>query len=304
MGKINTNIKKLFQSLVADESGNAIILALIIIAGLAGTGIGAARLTKSNTTQATVYEDSLKAYYAAEAGVESALLEWRFDHDVEFWDRDEALACFDDEDNSYDHCDAAKVRRYVMLGSDEDATPTSGDLASRFDQNGNLKDGYSLPKNQAWYEMQIYYRDPKNPYLGNVSTTDITQPWVTNDFYPETSDLPRIGKDETMEVSWPASDEVKRVYIYWSADLGVADGNNFSRLLVHPVKIDGSDAELVDVKNVTDEVFYTGEEYGKRENKKWDYVIKSVPGYEYEALKSVRIKCLSNVDSYPLGDYI
>jgi hypothetical protein len=129
----------------------------------------AARLTKSNTQQASIYEDSLKAYYAAEAGVESALLEWRFDHDVEFWNRDEALACFNETDNNYDHCDAAKVRKYVMLGNTEDDGVSNSDLADRFDQNGKLKDGYSTPKNQAWYEMQIYYRNPKNPYLGNFS---------------------------------------------------------------------------------------------------------------------------------------
>jgi hypothetical protein len=44
-----------------------------------------------------------------------------------------------------------------------------------------------------------------------------------NEYYKELSDLPRIAKDETMEISWPESDGVKYVYITWSADLGVYD---------------------------------------------------------------------------------
>lgn len=259
MEKIKIKIKGLVKRFLAEDSGSAIILALIIIAGLAGTGIGAARLAKSNTQQASIYEDSLKAFYASEAGIESAMLEWRFDHNVEFWDADQALKCF--EDNDEQACEAATVKQVVKLGQVEGVGTVPENISNcfnkdtgEFDAGGSGCGQVGLPRNEAWYEMEISYRNPKYPYLGKVEFDPGSLDRCNLFCDLKETDLVRIAKDESLEISFPVADGVKIANIYWNADLvktgTTGCGVNLaeeckSRLLVHPVVKDNSGEEVI-----------------------------------------------------------
>ena len=297
-------VKRMIKKLYNEESGSAIILALIIVAGLAGTGLGAARLAKSNTQQASIYENSLKAFYAAEAGIESALLEWRFDHNVEFWNQEMALKCFHDDDE--EACDGATVKKYVLLQGDEDANIE--DISDRFDEYGELKDGYNTPRGQGWYEMEISYRNPRYPFRGNYHWHPSDASFTT---YPEIiqteDDLMWIGKDKSLEISFPSTDEVKQLNIRWNADLtnnGLRCGDTgieecLSRLIVHPVAIDENGVEkLVEADGQgyipDDEYFiedYASSYYGDDAHGENYWVILN--GSNYKGLSSIRFKCLS-----------
>lgn len=233
--------KKMFKRLLSDDSGSAIILALIIIAGLVGTGIGSARLAKSNTQQTTLFEDSLKAYYASEAGIEAALLEWRFNHDVELWHRDNAFACaatyYGGGDKSI--CDKVILSRAVTLDKLLEPDNPVQDITDQiFDADGQMKTGDNLqmPVNQPWYELRMYYRDPYMPVRGEFGDP-------TNlDANPI-----RIDKDETYEIRFP-DDDAYNVYMKWKPtyDSWLAEGDEI-RLLWAPVVEDSDgNAKLYD----------------------------------------------------------
>lgn len=306
--KINQNLQKFqnfLKKLASDESGSAIILALIIIAGLAGTGIGAARLAKSNTQQASIYEDSLKAFYAAEAGIEAGMLEWRFDHNVEFWNQQMALKCFNDNDEKA--CEAATVKKVVKLGQVQESgdvfgTGTAENISECFDEyNGGFVAGSGcgqtgLPRNEAWYEMEISYRNPKYPYLGKweFAPSDLSD---CNNFCELTdNDLVRIAKDQSLEVSFPKSDGVRKFDIHWNADLKSA--GTYSMLLVHPVVTDETGADLI----VPEEYVSGGKYFTDYRDISSSYATTAESIYQvnldnnpnnYLGINSVRIKCLS-----------
>lgn len=267
MNRIKT---KLIKFLSEDSAGSAIILALIIIAGLAGTGLGAARLTQQNTQLNTEYEDSLKAFYAAEAGIESALLEWRFDHDVEFWDGVKARGCANNPTECKD--EDLKVKKCVTL---DDSGLLSMQNDNQLVKSINCSEGDKL-RGKPWYELKIYYREPKNPYLG-VFANSLSLSEPDGKFYFTTDDLPSVKKDETREISFPKSDNVSELFIKWAAAGLQPASSEYMRLLVHTVAEDangktcmvgqmafGGGGPLVDCgsgtgrDNVAGKGFYTG----------------------------------------------
>ncbi len=314
MGIIKTKIQNLRKKLYSDESGSAIILALIIIAGLAGTGIGAARLAKSNTQQAGIYEDSLKAFYAAEAGIESAMLEWRFDHNVEFWNQEMALKCFYDDDEQA--CESATVKKAVKLGQvletgDVFQVGNAENMSACFDEYGEFNADLTgcgqtgLPRNEAWYEMEISYRNSKCPYLGIANGTNPGKVVLPQcDEYSTQESLPRIAKDESMEISFPIGDEVKIINLFWNADL-TKEGNGCgatgseeckSRLLVHPVVMDETGQEIIipvgkGYLTPDDKYFVDDNNTLYQINK--DYYRINISSSNYEGLTAVRLKCQS-----------
>ncbi|MFZ5392524.1 MAG: hypothetical protein ACOZAR_05065 [Patescibacteria group bacterium] len=273
---------KLKKILINDDRGSAIILALIIIAALATTGIGAARLTKSNISQTTSFEDGLKAYYAAEAGVEAALLEWRFDHDVEFWNADKARTCYNAVKSSPDtlddpSCELAKMTRIVNLQGKAGENPV--DITNnKFDAEGNVtNEDYKGPTNQPWYELKIYYRDPKRPIIGNQDNPkDLTK----NPVY--------IDKDQTYEVKFPVSDNVRSLYLQW------ANKNNpdVTKLMWHPIAEKNGQDTIIDM---------AANRYYSQD---FEYNFPVIVDSNYSSgLKSLRVKCLSDNQGVYLSLY-
>ncbi|MFA4930429.1 MAG: hypothetical protein WC570_01005 [Patescibacteria group bacterium] len=278
------SIYQKIKSILSDDSGSAIIMALIIIAGLAGTGLGAARLSRSNISQTNQFEDSLKAFYAAEAGVEAALLEWRFDHDVEFWDQQAANDCYDSGGTDVDRCAAATPAHYVTL-DDQTSAFMGQDLVRNLSET-EVEAGV-VPKNQAWYELRIYYRDPKNPFLGNY-----------NGFNPAVDKEVRINKDETLEIRFPEKDEVKGFSLRWAPDGIVTGSDEFVQLMVHPVAkdVDTGDTDLVSPRG---KEYFTDKNW--RNNQQGAlYNIENVSSLgtgNYDYVYSLRVKCLTNNES-------
>lgn len=229
-------IEKAWRRLISDESGSAIILALIIIAGLAGTGIGAARLARSNTQQTTLFEDSLKAFYASEAGVEAALLEWRFNHDVELWHKDNAKICADrvvaGGDTSI--CEQVILTRAVTLDKQLDPDDPVQDITSQiYDDNGQVKPDAQYPTNQPWYELRMYFRDPYEPVRGTFA--DPADP---------AGNPIKIEKDETVEIRFP-DDDAYYVRLKWKPSYDDYF-NDKIRLLWSPVVTLGGKEVLYD----------------------------------------------------------
>lgn len=285
---MKNRLQKIIKSLSNDDRGSAIILALIIIAALATTGIGAARLTKSNISQTTSFEDGLKAYYAAEAGVEAALLEWRFDHDVEFWNADKARLCYDavknDPENLDDeNCELAKMTRMVNLQGKAGENPV--DITSnKFDAEGNVtNEDYKGPTNQPWYELKIYYRDPKRPFIG-----DPNRPRNINDTSV------KLEKDQTYEMRFASNDQVGRVLLYWYVPFSYNYPNEEVKLMWHPIGITSTGKEeLIDDPTVTEESRkYYSDDLSNSIKKEF---VLPVSGY-YSEIKNIRIKSIIKTD--------
>lgn len=282
MNKIFKKIKKRLQIfLSSDDKGSAIILALIIIAGLAGTGIGAMRLSKSNLQQTSMFEDSLKAYYAAESGVEAALLEWRFNHDVELWDSTNAKDCATNGGCTDEQLEDLKMTKCVTI-EDQSSIINGGNPVKEVDCN-------IIPRNQPWYEMKIYYRDPMNPTIGDVTNRSN----ITNNI--------KINKDQTVEYKFTTDDNVRSLEFAWFPSY-----NNWLsdeiRMMWHPVaQKSGVDELVVDSRipdtRVVDKQYFS---YPYALNyKKLIEIISS----DYESgLKNIRLKCLLKTsDNYENG---
>ena len=272
---------KIFKQFVKDDSGSAIILALIIIAGLATTGLGAARLTKSNTEQTRQFEDSLKALYAAEAGVEAALLEWRFDHDVEFWNQDEAAKCAaayaSNPDTDDASCDNAKMTRVVFLGSGEDGQLLDM-TASAYNADGSPNENFEPPVNLPWYEMKIYYRDPKEPRIGDPDN--------------DPAKGVEILKDETFEIRFPDSDDVRTLDFRWVSNYNYYSNPSDDIILMwHPVAEKSGEDQLVQKEEDVADPYYS-----------LSYTLEDrsqiiVPSSYSSGMKAIRIKCLVKTSS-------
>lgn len=65
------------------SKGTALIITLLVITVISTIAFSVARLMIAEIRMTTGLEDSMGAYYAAEAGIEQGLLMWRYDHDVE-----------------------------------------------------------------------------------------------------------------------------------------------------------------------------------------------------------------------------
>lgn len=59
--------------------GNAIIIAMLMIAAVGGIAFGVGRLTIVDTANLATYENGMGAFYAAESGIEEGLLRYKYD---------------------------------------------------------------------------------------------------------------------------------------------------------------------------------------------------------------------------------
>jgi hypothetical protein len=75
----NQNAKQLNKT-----KGAALIIAVLVVAAVAGITFYAGRLSIREIVVTSKLEDSIDAYYIAEAGIEQGLLMWRNNHDVEY----------------------------------------------------------------------------------------------------------------------------------------------------------------------------------------------------------------------------
>jgi len=64
------------------KKGSALIVAMMLIAGVGAVAFGIGRLLFIETKTATLYENGIVAYYAAESGIEEGFLRYKFDRNV------------------------------------------------------------------------------------------------------------------------------------------------------------------------------------------------------------------------------
>lgn len=65
------------------KKGSALIVAMMLIAGIGAVAFGIGRLLFIETTTATLYENGILAYYAAESGIEEGFLRYKFNRNAE-----------------------------------------------------------------------------------------------------------------------------------------------------------------------------------------------------------------------------
>lgn len=65
------------------EAGNALLITMVVITVIGTVGFGVSRIALSSLRNQNRLEDSASAYQAASAGIEDALLRWRFNKHVE-----------------------------------------------------------------------------------------------------------------------------------------------------------------------------------------------------------------------------
>lgn len=64
------------------KRGSAIIIAMLLLAGVGTVAFGISRLLFLETSKAVLYENGIPAYYAAESGIEEAFLRYKFNHNA------------------------------------------------------------------------------------------------------------------------------------------------------------------------------------------------------------------------------
>lgn len=80
---------------MGQQSGNALLITMVIIAVVGTVGFGVSRVAISALKTQNRLEDSANAYQAAMAGIEDGLLRWRFDKQVEVPGAGSGLDCPD-----------------------------------------------------------------------------------------------------------------------------------------------------------------------------------------------------------------
>lgn len=68
---------------IMKKKGSALIVAMLLIAGVGAVAFGIGRLLFVETKTATLYENGIVAYYAAESGVEEGFLRYKFDRNAD-----------------------------------------------------------------------------------------------------------------------------------------------------------------------------------------------------------------------------
>ncbi len=171
--------------------GSALIITILVIAVVSAIGFSVSRLTISQMRQTTQLEDSVKAYYAAESGIEQGLLMWRYNHNVEV----------PKENLSQD--DPQTMRVFMNDMSTKDA---------------NISQPEPNVSNIPYYDLRIWY---KNPIINGwsdeiVCSENATSSYCTN---PEenqpitrTGTEPALAKDSAIQYNLQGID---RIWLSW-----------------------------------------------------------------------------------------
>lgn len=173
------------------RSGSALIITILVIAVVSAIGFSVSRLTISQMRQTTQLEDSVKAYYAAESGIEQGLLMWRYNHNVEV----------PKENLSQD--DPQTMRVFMNDMSTKDA---------------NISQPEPNVSNIPYYDLRIWY---KNPIIDGwseeiVCSENATSSYCTspqeNQPITRTGTEPALAKDSAIQYNMQGVD---RILLKW-----------------------------------------------------------------------------------------
>lgn len=178
------------------KKGSALIVAMLLIAGVGAVSFGIGRLLFIETTTATLYENGIPAYYAAESGIEEGFLRYKFNRNAEVpistsaaWSLTGNLVFR--ETLNYD----------PALGTQINMGGANGATAPGIDTNSPLA---SYQKSQQLYHLRM-------GYLGTPQESGLVRPWMGHDIgnvaYPTVLGADdRLDRMETWHPNYYAGD--------------------------------------------------------------------------------------------------
>lgn len=157
------------------RKSSALILVILVIAGVITAAFGAQRLVLVQLSQTSSDEDNLSAYYAAKSGIEDGLIRFRHNRDADTGVDDVNNKALVQRvnlstGNSARYPNAAATQGYVEIHQDTPITTTSG-TTSYYDLNNTRKDvDWKMdpyrPTNQ-YYDLKIQYKTGR---IGDFTT--------------------------------------------------------------------------------------------------------------------------------------
>ncbi len=171
------------------ESGNVLLLALLVMAGIMTAGLAIGSIILNEIRQARNIDFASAAYFAAESGVEQALYKFR---------KEDAVII----------CPAGIC--------DENGFCTLGDRESCIRGNGNLSNQSSWTRTVADKEWQIYEKIKKDESL----QVDLFDPSGTS-----AAGVESIKIEWTPECVPPATSMIEVAYIAWNPSVGWVAGS-------------------------------------------------------------------------------
>lgn len=123
------------------SSGNALIFTMFIITIMLTATLSVSRLSLSQIKRSDQSENSNRAYYAAESGIEQGLLMWRYNHNIQYPNDPEFI------DDDMDMFSKQAVRM---------------NLSSPGMTMENIADNTIIPTDltQSFYDLQIWRKNP------------------------------------------------------------------------------------------------------------------------------------------------
>lgn len=158
-------------------AGSALVLVILVIAGIIAAVFGTQRLALVQLNQAASDEDNLSAYYAAKAGIEDGLIRFRHNRNADTGvdgvsNKSLVQRVNLSSGNSARDPDAKATQGYVEIAEDTPITTTSG-RTSYYDNDNNRVDvGWKMdpyrPTNQ-YYDLKLAYKTNQIGDFNNVN---------------------------------------------------------------------------------------------------------------------------------------
>lgn len=138
---------------MASRKGSALIITVFLITVIASVSFAVTALTIAEFRKVASLQDSIGAYYAAEAGIEQGLLQYRLFHDAEI------------SKEIY-----AKIQSNEQPKQEDSPTEKASDGTPQTYRLDGLEGGPQFTNDRsklgrAWYELKMWYKDD---HIGDV----------------------------------------------------------------------------------------------------------------------------------------
>jgi hypothetical protein len=169
------------------QRGTALLMTMILITVIGSIAFGVGRTTLSNLRQVNRLEDSLNAYQAAQAGIEDALMRFRFDKNAEAPKENTCFAPL-----SSNPVPTATVTPKNIFSRVDISNPISNACA---DLSGTLIS--TPPSADIVYDLKMYYRKDKGQHECLAVSPTATD--IANGCIPMLANQPALARDTSVE---------------------------------------------------------------------------------------------------------
>lgn len=161
------------RSYYAKRRGSALVMTILIVGVIASVAFSITALTLTEVRKASALQDSIGAYYTAEAGIEHGLMQYRLYHDAEIskelYNKIHANQTLTNTDSP---TEVRGTPQNYRIDGVKNVDPLLDQQRPGFLLNNNLSQ-----KGYAWYGLKMWYKGDRigdvdasnNPVLGNNS---------------------------------------------------------------------------------------------------------------------------------------